>query len=161
MQKTVREKDRRTLHDVALQNSFALQKLCHKLNIEKGRLSPAFSGYHVWTLTDYYETTQGLLSSFYEDKAFTAAEFAALNAQCLLLWDTPCYVFRAGERAQLRFKLSRYGSDAPLSGKVTVELCGVAEKSASVTLTGHGVLPLFECSFSLPQHGPSAWAYKK
>ena len=90
MQKTVREKDRRTLYDVALQNSFALQKLCHKLNIEKDRLSPAFSGYHVWTLTDYYETTQGLLSSFYEDKAFTAAEFAVLNAQCVLLWDTPC-----------------------------------------------------------------------
>ncbi|GEM_PF-5845986 len=150
MEKRVQEKNCRGLYDKALQNSFALSKLCHKLNIEKGRLSESFTGYHVWTLNDFFETTQGVLSSFFEDKAFTAAEFRALNAQCLLLWDMDSVVFPAGSTAQLRFKISKYGSDAPLAGTVTAELSGVGRHTAPVTLTGHGVLPLFTCSFDLP-----------
>ena len=149
MRERVEQGKARELYAKALQSSFDLQKLCYKLNIEKIRLAPAFGGYHLWTLTDYYETTQGLLSSFYEDKAFTAEEFAKLNAQDLLLWDTPTCVFSAGETVTLSFALSRYSGDLPEEATLTAALCG-AEERRSVRLSGHGLLPLGQWTLTLP-----------
>jgi len=150
----VREKDCRTLYDRAYKNSLALEKLCHKLNIEKARLSPEFCGYHLWTLTDYYETTQGLLDSFYGDKAFTADEFRRINSQRLLLWDTKSFVFRAGTPAVIDIKLSKFGGDGELSGTLTLTLSdasGTLERcSAPASFSGHGVLEAGRFELMLP-----------
>ncbi len=154
-ERIVREKGCRALYDRAYRNSLDLEKLCHKLNIEKVRLSPYFCGYHLWTLIDYYETSQGLLDSFYEDKAFTAEEFRRVNSECLLLWDTKTYVFRAGEKIPIEIKLSKYGSDRELCGKLTLTLRGagglISEMSAQAVFTGHGVLDAGSFEIALPE----------
>lgn len=151
---TVRDRGCRELYDRARANALELQKYCHKLNIEKARLSPEFCGYHVWTLTDYYETTQGLLNIFYEDKAFTAEEFSRINRQCVLLWDTEHVVYRAGQPFRAEIKLSRYGSDEPFTGTVTLTLSGkegvLGREKACREFRGHGVLDAMSCEFNLP-----------
>jgi len=127
-----------------------LQKLCHKLNIEKARLSPQFAGYHVWTITDFYGTTQGILDPFYGDKSFTAEEFAAFNRQEVLLWDTERVTFSAGERAALRFRISRYGSDALMADTLTLTLSDGQSQTVPVHLEGHGLFDLTEWPLTLP-----------
>ena len=127
-----------------------LQKLCHKLNIEKARLSPHFAGYHVWTITDFYGTTQGILDPFYGDKAFTAEEFAAFNRQEVLLWDTGRVSFSAGERAELCIRLSRYGSDAPITDTLTLTLTDGQSYSLPVQIEGHGLFDLAVWHVTLP-----------
>ena len=150
----VRERNCRELYRRAYRNSLELSKLCHKLNIEKARLSPEFCGYHLWTLVDYYETTQGLLDSFYNDKAYTAEEFARINSECVLLWDTATYVFRAGESFDAAIKLSKYGSDRALCGTLTLTLTDgerlLGSLSEQRTFAGHGLTDAVRASFELP-----------
>lgn len=128
-----------------------LHKLCHKLNIEKARLSPYFCGYHVWTLTDYYDTTQGILNAFYEDKAFTAREFAAFNRQAVLLWDTDRVNYRAGEETELVMKLSRFGSDAPVDGVLTLTLSDGQCRREERQFAGHGILEAARWAVTMPK----------
>ena len=139
------------------ENSLALQKLCHKLNVEQARLSPDFCGYHLWTLVDYYGTTQGLLDGEYRDKAFTAGEFARINAQTVLLWDAQSRVFPAGEEARIDLYISRYGSDTPLSGVLRASLAWgdepVGEWSVPARFSGHGLFPAAEIHATLPLSG--------
>lgn len=155
VEKIIKDKNCRPLYDKARKNALAIQKFCHKLNIEKARLSPEFCGYHFWTLVDYYETTQGLLNIFYEDKAFCADEFKKINRQSVLLWDTDQYVFRSGEKAEISIKLSKFGSDLPLSGKLTLTLFDdqkeyVREETEKV-FSGHGIMEAMRCSLQLPE----------
>ncbi|MDW7656302.1 MAG: glycoside hydrolase family 2 TIM barrel-domain containing protein [Bacillota bacterium] len=141
----------RGLYERAHKSSFSLQKLCHKLNIEKARLSPYFCGYHVWTLIDYYNTTQGVLNQFYEDKAFTAKEFSQINNQCVLLWDTDSYLHRAGEEMVFRILLSRFGEDGPFSGKLTLSLSEGKSHIIHIEFSGHGLIPMVEWKTDLPR----------
>ncbi len=154
LERIIREKGCAALYELAYENSLALQKLCHKLNIERARLSPYFCGYHLWTLIDYYETTQGLLNSFYEDKAFSPEEFSLINSQLVLLWDTESCVFRAGERARFVIKLSKYGSEKPLDGTLTASLCDggtvLGDVNVRLRLEGHGVLDAAQLEVTLP-----------
>ncbi len=137
-------------YEIAYRNSLSLQKLCHKLNIEKARLSPYFCGYHVWTLTDFYDLTQGILNAFYEDKAFTAEEFASFNRQSVLLWDHESVVFRAGEKVRIKICLSRYGSGKPLEGTLTLRLSTGACLREARRFAGHGPMEAAVWEVSLP-----------
>ncbi len=151
----VKQKDIRPLYNTARNNALQMQKLCHKLNVEKARLSANFCGYHLWTLIDYYETTQGLLNAFYEDKALTAEEFSSINSQCVLLWDTNSYVFRSGKPAQIDVKLSKYGSDNELKGRLTVTLYDktkeIARREEFCRFSGHGIFSVLNCTFDIPE----------
>jgi len=151
MNRLVTENGQQELYEKALKNSFSLQKMCHKLNIEKVRLSPNFSGYHLWTLTDYYETTQGLLNSFYDDKAYTPSEFAVINSQNVLLWDTQSFVFSAGKTSPLLFYISKYGSNEMINGLFTVSLNDKIIFSKNISLSGHGLMLLAETDVTLPE----------
>lgn len=151
MKKTVMENNKEVLYDKALKNSFSLQKLCHKYNMEKLRLSPNYSGYHFWTLNDYYETTQGLLNSFFEDKAFTPEEFRKFNSQCVLLFDTKTYSFSSEKKAKLKFKLSKYGSDDVFSGKITVDVGEFFTQTKDISFSGHGLFDAGEYEVTLPE----------
>lgn len=150
MAELVRKTGKATLYGKAYRSALELQKRCHKLNIEKARLSSYFCGYHVWTLTDYYETTQGILNAFYEDKAFTAEAFSAINRQEILLWDTDCVVFRGGEEADLLFKISRFGSDAGLDGKLTLTLSDGQSRCEIKHFSGHGVMDATSWHVTMP-----------
>lgn len=151
LQKTVRDRELAPLLQKALPASRSLQKLCHKLNVEKARLSPFFSGYHLWTLTDFYNTSQGLLDRYFGDKAFTAPEFRAINSQEVLLWDRERDVFRSGERTELGIVLSRYGSDEPFSGRLTLKLSTGDSLSLSFGAEGHGLFPMTVWELTLPE----------
>ena len=142
--------DRLSLYRETLSATRELQKLCHKLNIEKARLSPHFAGYHVWTITDFYGTTQGILDPFYGDKAFTAAEFSAFNRQEVLLWDTKRVSFSAGECAELCIRLSRHGSDAPITDTLSLTLTDGQSYSLPVQIEGHGLFDLAVWHVTLP-----------
>jgi len=142
--------ENKELYNKALNNSFKLQKLCHKLNIEKTRLSPLFAGYHVWTLTDYYDTTQGLLNQFYEDKAFTAEEFKKINSQSVLLLDIENLCFKAGEKAKFNFKLSKYGSDEKIKGIFEAETSFGAKITKELEFESHGIKDVLTWELDLP-----------
>lgn len=146
----IAENGQQDLYNKVYPHSLALQKLCHKLNIEKARLSPDFCGYHLWTLTDFYDATQGLLNEFYEDKAFTAGEFARINRQEVLLWDTRRAVFTAGEKTTLVFRLSRYGSDLPMQALLTLTLSDGQTMTAQVSVNGHGLMTLPPWELTMP-----------
>ena len=150
-EKALRETGKEGLYEIIHPAANQLHKLCHKLNIEKARLSPLFCGYHVWTLTDYYDTTQGLLNAFYEDKAFTAEEFAAFNRQEVLLWDTERVTFRAGEEAELAFRLSRFGSDATVDGVLTLTLSDGQCRREERQFAGHGILEAARWAVTMPK----------
>lgn len=151
----IEKKNCRALYNKASKNALELQKFCHKLNIEKARLSPEFCGYHFWTIVDFYETTQGLLNIFYEDKAFCADEFKKINRQSVLLWDTDQYVFRSGEKIDISIKLSKFGNDLPLSGKLTLTLFDAQKEyvrqKAEKTFSGHGIMEAMRCNLQLPE----------
>lgn len=145
------EGGRRELYARAFQAARGLQKQCHKLNVEKARLSPHFTGYHVWTIADFYGTTQGILDPFYGDKAFTAAEFASFNRQEVLLWDTEQVAFSPDTQAEFVIRLSRYGSDASLSEHLLLTLSDGQRLSTEVRLEGHGLFELARWHVRLPQ----------
>ena len=147
----VREMGKEVLYKRIHPAAGQLHKLCHKLNIEKARLSPFFCGYHVWTLTDYYDTTQGILNAFYEDKAFTAEEFAAFNRQEVLLWDTDRVTFRPEEETELVFKLSRFGSEAPLEGVLTLAISDGQTWKREKRFSGHGILDAARWQVTMPK----------
>ncbi|MBQ5973948.1 MAG: beta galactosidase jelly roll domain-containing protein [Oscillospiraceae bacterium] len=142
--------EKRALYDKALACSLSLQKLCHRLNIEKARLSPFFCGYHVWTLADYYETTQGILNPFFEDKAFTAEEFRRFNRQTVLLWDTARALFRAGEKTALAFRLSAFGPDLPDAGTLTLSLSDGQAVQTGLALRPGGLSDAARWELTLP-----------
>ena len=121
-------------------NSLTLQKRCHKLNIEKARLSPYFCGYHVWTLIDYHNTTQGILNGFYEDKAFSAEEFSRFNRQSVLLWDADNVVFEAGKKASLRVMLSAFGEEELTGARLILSLSDGQKIEIRRDFTGHGLM---------------------
>lgn len=146
----VNHSDKTKLYNKAYAGSLSLQKLCHKLNIEKARLSPYFCGYHVWTLTDFYENTQGILNPFYEDKAFTAEEFSRINRQEILLWDTERVTFNANETTDFIIKLSRFGSDAPLDGTLTLSLSDGHSLCTPISFSGHGLLDAYRWTVTMP-----------
>ena len=150
LRKTAEEKGLSELYAEAFEASRSLQKLCHKLNIEKARLSPFFCGYHVWTITDFHGTTQGLLDGFYGDKSFTAEEFSEFNRQSVLLFDTERVVFSSEEETELVFKLSRYGSTEKVTGKLTVELDSKSEE-CDVELSEKGIITLTAWKVRLPR----------
>ena len=144
------EKDLSELYGKTFKASRSLQKLCHKLNIEKARLSPYFSGYHVWTITDFHGTTQGLLNGYYEDKAFSAEEFREINRQSVLLFDTERVVFTPGEKTKISLKLSRYGSSEKTSGKLTTTLFN-NKSSIDVEIDKNGIITLADLSIDVPK----------
>ncbi len=135
----------------AYANSLSLQRLCHKLNVEKARLSPCFAGYHLWTLTDFYNTTQGLLDPYFGDKAFCAEEFSEFNRESVLLWDTETVCFPAGRETELAFRISRYGSDAPFSGTLTLALSDGQSAVFPLSAKGHGLLDAARWRVRLPE----------
>ena len=149
LKKLINEENK-DLYNKALNNSFKLQKLCHKLNIEKARLSPLFAGYHVWTLTDYYDTTQGILNPFYEDKAFKAEEFKKINSQTVLLLDTENYCFKVSEKAKFNFELSKYGSDEKIKGVFEAETSFGAKITKEVEFDSHGIKDILTWELDLP-----------
>ena len=142
------------MYERAAENALALQKLCYKLALEKARLAAPVRGYHVWTIVDFYDTTQGLLDQFFGDKAFTAQEFSALNASSVLLWDTDRYCFAAGENITCRIRLSRFEPQDWPGAQLTLTLRGCRGVYAQQTLTadavGHGLLPLTDWVLKLP-----------
>ncbi|MBE6938809.1 MAG: hypothetical protein E7460_09780 [Ruminococcaceae bacterium] len=146
----VEEKDLAPLCDKALSASRSLQKLCHKLNVEKTRLSPNFAGYHLWTLTEFYGSTQGLLDPYFGDKAFTAEEFAHINSQTVVLWDTDRVTFASGEKVKLKFALSRYGADGAFEGRVKLALSSGETGEYTFSARGHGLFSLGEWVVTLP-----------
>lgn len=156
--KAVEEAGRMPVYHKAAANALAMQKLSMKLILEKARLSDAIRGYHLWTLTDYYDTTQGLLNQFYEDKAFTAKEFAALNGSSLLLWDTQRWCFVSGEQVLIRIKLSRFETADWEDARLTLTLHGedsteklLTEAVFPVTVAGHGTIALSEWELMIPK----------
>lgn len=151
--KKVTENNLEEEYNKVYENSLSLQKLCHKINIEKARLSPFFAGYHVWTLTDYYGTTQGILNPFYEDKAFTAEEFSKINRQTVLLWDFEDFTFKAGQKAKFKIKLSKYGSDENLEGVLNIKTSFGEEITLNKSFVGHGIFDVceFECLLPLSE----------
>lgn len=146
---------RTNLYEKAAENAFEMQKLCYKLTIEKIRMSDAIRGYHLWTLTDFYDTTQGILNQFYEDKAFTAEEFSRLNASSLLLWNTERYCFFSGEKADFEICLSRFENEDLPSAKLNLTVsCGdeaILSKQFEVDIKGHGTMPLKIWAITLPE----------
>lgn len=142
------------LYPAAAENARTMQRLCYKLALEKARLSKAFRGYHLWTITDFYDTTQGLLDPFFADKAFTAQSFAALNAPTVLLWDTPRYCFAAGEETEFVIRLSRYGLPELHTAALTLTLRGAdtvyAQQRFAVPVEDCGVQTLAAWRVTLP-----------
>ena len=141
----IRAENLETLYRRCFANALTLSRICHKVNIEQARLSPDVSGYHIWTFTDYYDTTQGIVNPFYEDKAFTPDSFRVLNAPSVLLWDTDRYVFAAGKPAALAIKLSHYPTPAgreTQAATLTLALSDGQAKSVQINLDGTGLLPL-------------------
>ena len=151
--KKVKENHWEAEYNKVYENSLSLQKLCHKINIEKARLSPFFAGYHIWTFTDYYGTTQGILNPFYEDKAFTAEEFSKINNQTVLLWDFEDFSFKAGEKAKFKIKLSKYGSDERIEGVLNIKTSFGKEITLNKSFEGHGIFDAcdFECEIPLSE----------
>ena len=154
-QETLRKEGRLPRYADAQKNALALQKLCYKIALEKARLAPPVRGYHIWTIVDYYDTTQGLLNQFFEDKAFTAEEFAALNAPSVLLWDTDRYCFAAGEKAVLRIRLSRFEPEDWPGAALTLTLCGpdgavCAQHTGTLDAAGHGILSAADWAVAMP-----------
>ncbi|MBR4941906.1 MAG: hypothetical protein IKZ19_07910, partial [Clostridia bacterium] len=151
LKQLVEEKRLEEFYEKTLTCSHSLQKLCHKLNIEKARLSPDFCGYYLWTITDYYDTTQGLLDRYYGDKSFTAEEFFLINSQEVLLWERDRAVFSSGEEIVFDLRLSRYGSDLPVNGELTIRISDITETSIAVNAEGHGILSLVSYPVKLPR----------
>ncbi|HBP38545.1 MAG TPA: hypothetical protein DD640_07365 [Clostridiales bacterium] len=142
-----------TLYRRCFANALTLSRICHKVNIEQARLAPDVSGYHIWTFTDYYDTTQGIVNPFYEDKAFTPESFRVLNAQSVLLWDSDRYVFSAGEPAALAIKVSYYPAPAGRETReatLTLALSDGQEKTVKINLDGTGILPLYTWEVCFP-----------
>lgn len=145
---------RMTLYDRASENANEMQKLCYKLIIEKSRLSDAIRGYHIWTLTDFYDTTQGILNQFYEDKAFTVEEFSQLNAPTVLLWDTERWCFSSGEKTVFKIDISRFECDDWLRAKLILTLTdgkNSIQKDFTADVTGYGTKNLAEWDVTIPQ----------
>ena len=135
-----------TLYQRCFDNALALQRICHKVNIEQARLVPEISGYHIWTFSDYFDTTQGIVNQFFEDKAYTPEAFRTINAPTVLLWDTDRFVFSAGEPAELAFKLACY--PGPVAGKtqaatLSLTLSDGQSCTIQINLAGFGILPVF------------------
>ncbi len=146
---------RMPMYERGAKNALALQKLCYKLALEKSRLAASVRGYHIWTIVDFYDTTQGLMNHFFEDKAFSAEEFSVLNASSVLLWDTDRYCFAAGEETTLRIRLSRFEPQARMRAQLTLMLCGqdglpCAQTIVTADVCGHGVQPLTDWLLCLP-----------
>jgi len=155
-EETVRSAGRMEIYERAKENALAMQKQCFKLIIEKARHSDAVRGYHLWTLTDFYDTTQGLLNQFYEDKAYTAQEFAKLNRASLLLWDTARWCFATGEKTVFQLELSRFEpedwQDACLQlALVDQNHCILEQMSMPVNITGYGTKPLAAWGVEMPK----------
>jgi len=149
---------RMPLYDRAAANALALQKMCYKLIIEKARQSNAIRGYHLWTLTDYYDTTQGLLNQFYEDKAFTATEFAKINGSSLLLWNTERWCFTGGETSIFSMQLSRFEPQNWMQSQLTLTLYNpgqvdhpLIQETFLVDAEGHGTHQLVNWELTIPQ----------
>ncbi len=142
------------LYDKAFANALEMQKLCYKLIIEKSRLSDAIRGYHIWTLTDFYETTQGILNQFYEDKAFTADEFSLLNAPSILLWNTERWCFGSGEKVVFEIDISRFDNDDWYQSKLTLTLYdgeNTFQNELFVDASGYGTIKLTDWEVIMPE----------
>lgn len=155
-EEAVQSAGRMELYERAKENALAMQKLCFKLVMEKARHSDAVRGYHLWTLTDFYDTTQGLLNQFYEDKAYTAQEFSELNRASLLLWDTERWCFTSGEKTVFKLELSHFEPENWPEACLQLVLMDenrhiLQQMSMTINVMGHGTKPLADWELTLPQ----------
>ena len=146
----IKAKNLNSLYNRCLNSSMALQRLCHKLNIETARQSPYVSGYHIWTFNDYYDTTQGIVNSLYEDKAYTAEQFAQLNAPSLLLWETDRYVFNSGEQANFKLKISKFHPEDWNKSIISIEISDGQQYEITKAVNGQGILDLIQQRVKIP-----------
>ncbi|MDW7655963.1 MAG: glycoside hydrolase family 2 TIM barrel-domain containing protein [Bacillota bacterium] len=146
----IRDRALETLYERCFVQAKILQRLCHKLNIEAARRSPYVSGYHLWTFNDYHDTTQGIVSALYRDKAFTASQFAQLNAPSILLWDTPRVIFGAGETICFTLLISKYHQEDWPDARLFLSVSsGQALQLDHSSISAMGLMPLTEWSVTL------------
>ena len=91
--------------------SYRLQAVCLKSNMEAARRS-RLSGTSVWLFQDYPNCAEGVVDMFFRPKGLTAEEFRRCNAPTVLLLDTPRRNWRAGERIDLQFLVSRFEDES-------------------------------------------------
>jgi hypothetical protein len=101
--------------DAFVSASQRLQAVAIKTNIEAARRSEGLDGYSYWLLCDYWTGSNGVLDSFYREKALSAEEFRLFNSPTVILLDRSRASFRSGEQATFPVHVSRF-EDRPSSG---------------------------------------------
>ncbi len=112
-----------------LASSYRLQAACLKSNLEAARRS-RLSGTSVWLFQDYPNCAEGVVDMFFRPKGVSAEEFRKYNAPTVLLLDAPRRNWRAGEKLDFRFLVSRF-EDEPSTATLHWELKSGKETLAS------------------------------
>jgi hypothetical protein len=108
-----------------LRNSWKLQQLGRKYQIERARADGRVTGYHYWLLVDFPGGTgegdsweEGWFDYFWEPKGVTPAEGREINSPVLLMIDAgvDARTLRAGEPKKVSVRLSNYGASVIRGG---------------------------------------------
>lgn len=157
LKKLIDEKEmERGTYEKLLNNSFKLQWICHKTNMEAARLCSSIKGYHFWTIVDYYGTTQGLLNMFLDQKGISPEELRKVNDRTVILWDSSIRCFEAGTTLPMELVLSRY-DDVPVTEEIIIVEVMYGDKMLSQTkeiglkLSGYGVIALGKIEIRVPE----------
>jgi beta-galactosidase len=139
-----------------LYNSFKLQRSCHKVNIEAARMSNNIKGYHVWTIVDYYGTTQGLLNMFLETKSILPEDFRKLNSNTAVLWKDSIRCYESNEVLTMKLMLSKYDTVQVVEDTVVISVLEEINILSEIikykcNVTGYGVIDLGNFDIRLPE----------
>lgn len=133
------------VYDRYLRNSWRLQQLGRKYQIEKARLLPEFTGYHYWLIVDFPGGTgegdsweEGWFDYFWRPKGVTPEQGRELNSPVLLLTDADVdrRTFWADDPRPIQVSVSNYGDTEIRDGVVSWRLLDGGRPLASGQLSG-------------------------
>jgi hypothetical protein len=113
------------------------------------------SGTSVWLFQDYPNCAEGVVDMFFRPKGLSAEEFRQFNAPTVLLLDVACRSWHAGEKAELKFLVSRF-EDEPSVARLRWTLQGEGQPlrlhgQEQVAVESGGVQELPVIQVELPQ----------
>ncbi|MCL4797726.1 MAG: hypothetical protein KJZ84_24390 [Bryobacteraceae bacterium] len=133
------------LYDRYLRNSWKLQQLGRKYQIENARRLPEFTGYHYWLIVDFPGGTgegdsweEGWFDYFWRPKGVTPEQGQELNSPVLLLIDADVNhrTFWADAPRRIQVSLSNYGDQEIRNGMISWRLLDSGRALASGQLNG-------------------------
>jgi len=120
-----------SVYPAYLRNSWKLQQLGRKYQIERVRADSGITGYHYWLIVDFPGGTgegdsweEGWFNYFWEPKGIIPEDGRRINSPVLLMIDAgpDRRTLWAGEEKRIGIVLSNYGKEAIRGGRLSWEL---------------------------------------